>query len=215
MSLRAALALASLVFCPMVARAETMLLAPAEAAPPPLGSASDSSLRLSLGPTLLVGWSEPHGGEADHAAATMATGELLFDLALSDHFGFEIGGRFGVTPSSGGTALVALGLGFRAGMHFAHGLSGQTSVRVLHIHDAPHDAWTDATGATLAGDPTFGLAHVTAAGAAIGIAWELPGTDRRLLLTLDIEVLGRVHGHGSRALPGAWVSAPVGLRWRI
>ncbi len=90
---------------------------------------------------------------------------------------------------------------------------GYGSIRVAHLHDAPLHAWGDHFGPTLAGDPAHGLGHLTLLGGAAGLAWDVPGTDRQLVVGAELELLGLVHssGHESPALFGdlsahvAWV----------
>jgi hypothetical protein len=83
------------------------------------------------------------------------------------------------------------------------------AVRVAHIHDAPLHAWGHHLGPSLAGDPSHGLGHLTGLGGAAGAAWDVPGTERQLVLSAELEVLGLVHGAG----PAAWIDLTVHAAW--
>jgi len=184
-----------------------------------LGGRGDVSVSLSLGPTVLGAYDAPHWGGPSMAPRGMILSQLAVALPFADGlglvWGFEVGGRFGVVPAAGETALAGIEVGVRAETHLAEGLDARFALRVAHIHDAPHAAWLGETGATLAGDPSFGLAHITTGGGALGVAWEVPGTDRRLVLSMEVEVLGRIYGHGLRPLPNLWLSLPIALAWRV
>ncbi len=178
-------------------------------------AATEPRLGIALGPALLGAFDARAGPGARGMAQSQLTLSLPFADAGAFVFGGEIMGRFGLVPVEGGTALVGLAGGIRVGHSPRADLDVGLSLRIAHIHDAPHGAWVDHTSETLTGDPSWGLAHITAVGAALGLALEVPGLDGRLRLTAVVKLLGRIDGHRECGLPCDWPTAPIGLVWGL
>jgi hypothetical protein len=193
--------LSAALFC---ALATLALLAPAFAradAPPPRAFV----LRVGAGGALLAG--------PDRLAGV---GSLAGLIPIGDHVGIDLIGTLGIDPESGvGRAWVGLAAGVRVDLPL-DAFRPNLALRIAHIHDAPLDAWGNHFGQTLAGDPTYGLGHLTALGGAVGLSWEVPGADRRCVLGVEVEGLGLVHGHVHHGRsPDAWLSATLSAGWQF
>jgi hypothetical protein len=142
------------------------------------------------------------------------TGSLAGLIPLGDLVVLEILGGTGVAPGSDvqTTQLwLRLALGARIETRTVP-VRWYASIRVAHIHQAPLDSWGDHFGDSIAGDPSHGLGHLTALGGATGIAWDVPGTDRQLVLNAELEVLGLVHGAGPSS-PAVWADLTIHAGW--
>ncbi len=108
-------------------------------------AATEPRLGKALGPALLGAFDARAGPGARGMAQSQLTLSLPFADAGAFVFGGEIMGRFGLVPVEGGTALVGLAGGIRVGHSPRADLDVGLSLRIAHIHDAPHGAWVDHT----------------------------------------------------------------------
>lgn len=142
-------------------------------------------------------------------------------LPIGEWAGIEIGARVGVDPELElGRGWVGLEAGFRAEIPLGE-WRPYASVRIAHTHDAPIASWGDHFGESLAGDPTYGMAHLTALGGALGLAWTVPRTEGRLSVSWELSGYGRAHGHhatghhggGQHRSPDGWLGATAQIGW--
>ncbi|UJR83569.1 hypothetical protein [Sandaracinus amylolyticus] len=169
----------------------------------PMGRAV--TLRLGLGASGIVG--------PDRAGIT---GHFGVQIPLVEWVSIDVIAQLGVDPwDAQGRMWIALAAGVRGELPL-DAWRPYLAARIAHVHDAPLHAWGDHFGETLAGDPAHGLGHLTALGGALGVTWEVPGTQRRLVLGVEAEALGLIHGsaHHGRS-PDAWLGGSVSVGWQL
>lgn len=143
------------------------------------------------------------------------TGELGVQIPLAEWMSIDVVARLGVDPwDQQGRIWIALLAGVRGELPL-DAWRPYLALRIAHVHDAPLDAWGEHFGETLAGDPSHGLGHLTALGGALGATWEVPGTQRRVVLSAEAEGLGLIHGHMHAGAPAGWIGGVIGVGWQF
>jgi hypothetical protein len=162
-------------------------------------------LRVGLGVAALAG--------PDRASSVGSLGGLI---PVGEAMGIEIIGALGLDPEAQvGRMWIGLSAGVRVDLPL-EAWRPYIAARVAHLHDAPLEAWSRHFGETLAGDPAYGLGHLTALGGGLGVNWALPNTERRLWLGAEVEVLGLVHGHAHHGRsPDAWIGGSLNAGWQF
>lgn len=142
------------------------------------------------------------------------SGSLAALIPLGDLVVLEVLGGVGSAPG-GDVHDTRLSVDLTAGVRLETRtvpIRAYGSIRVSHLHDAPLDAWGDHFGPTLAGDPAHGLGHLTLVGGAAGAAWDVPGTRRQLVLSVELEVLGLVHSSTNES-PAVFGDLSLNVAW--
>lgn len=186
-----------------------MIASPSLALAEDLSPGRAFALRVGAGADVLVG--------PDRVAPVVMLSGLL---PIGEWASVEIGARVGVDPELElGRAWVGLEAGFRGEIPLLE-WRPYGSLRIAHTHDAPIATWGDHFGESLAGDPNYGMAHLTALGGALGLAWIVPGTEGRLSISWELSAYARVHGHhaaraGSAQFrsPDSWLGGSAQLGW--
>ncbi len=140
----------------------------------------------------------------------MAALTLGVHVPIGDWIGLEVLGAAGITPGDAQDARMLLRL--TGGLRLEQGVLGQrfyASFRVAHVHDAPLHVWEHHLGASLAGDATHGLSHLTAMGGAVGAAFAITPISPQLSVAVEAELLGLIVGKGS----SGWFTLTASLGW--
>ncbi len=143
--------------------------------------AEDAVLRFGAAGQLFMGPSR--GG---------VLGTLALGIPIAPPFAIEVLGGLAVSPGQDGRGLLRIAVGAALEPQLSERLRLRVALRFAHIHDAPLSALDDHAGPTLAGDPDYGLEHVTALGGAIGLEGRLP--ELPMIIGGELELLGVVHG---------------------
>ncbi len=137
-----------------------------------------------------------------------AQGTLGVTVPLGRLFAVELSGAGAIAKGRGSEpddAWGRLALGLRVERGDLWKMRPYGAVRLIHVHFAPLDTWTDHPGASLAGSSSHGLSHRSGLAAAIGLSYGLG--DSRFRLYGELEPSWLAVGRG----PSFFATASFGM----